>query len=200
MGKRTGRPRMTRPRRKDGRLIPLIDKGNIQVQQRREAFQVFQGGKAGDQLGDAIGRAWAAGLLDGQGVDAAILRDVGRRYANVHRSVFSETQTKVARFERGCGGAGGTVQADLRDLASYTALDALAASSGAKNRLAMRKLCVECSVDENPAWLQRLIAEETWGANAKDLGTKRAPDTWAYPRDRMILAQATAALVAMVSG
>ena len=185
MGK--GRPRKSGVRRKDGRLASVPrDFGNAFVQARRAAFEMFHGGKAGDHLGDPIGRAWAAGLLDGHRQDGAMLRDIGRRYASLNAIVFAKTQMAVADPEPYSRGTGdGTNDDPIGE--RYDRLDRSARDSGSKERLAMRKLCVECSPDEDPLWLARLIQCRRAGA---------LPN----PRDHMILTQAARALTAMVEG
>lgn len=199
MGKaKSGRPRQNRERRKDGRCVPMIDHGNERVQQRREAFKVFQGGKASDQIGDPIGRAWAVGLLDGTPFDSAVLRDIGRRYAQLHSIVYRQTQCAVADHDRVRGTGAGNDNDHTGE--RFAKLDQLARDAGSKQRLAMRKLCVDGSPDENPLWLDRLIFEEVWNASIRAEGKKPCPDTMAFPRDRMIMSQALAALVAMVEG
>jgi hypothetical protein len=168
--------------------VQAHDYGNDRVVARREAFKVFQGGKAGDQLGDAIGRAWAVGLLDGTTQDAAILRDMGRKYANVRALVFRQTGTAVGELEPRSRGTGDGVDKDPVGTL-FAKLDGLARAAGSKQRLAMQKLCVDASPDEDPEWLGRLIAQRRGCINS---------DT--FPRDHMIMAQALAALVAMVEG
>lgn len=182
-----GRPRKIGARRRDGRLVSAPrDQGNAFVQARRAAFAMFQGGKAGDQLGDAIGRAWAVGLLDGRRHDGATLRDLGRRYASLNAIVFAKTQMAVADPEPYAPGTGeGSSEDPIGE--RYDRLDRCARAAGSKERLAMRKLCVECSPDEDPLWLARLIACRRGGL---------APQ----PRDARILRQAADALSAMAEG
>lgn len=190
------RPRSNRQRRKDGRLVPLIDKGNERVQARRAAFEIFQGGKAGDQIGDPIGRAWAVGLLDGTTQDPAILRDMGRRYAHLHSIVYRQTQCAVADHDRVRGTGAGNDNDHTGE--RFAKLDQLARDAGSKERLAMQKLVLVDNPDENPIWLDRLIRERTWRPIPGGL-LMRSIDPF-RDRDRMIMKQALAALVAMVEG
>jgi hypothetical protein len=164
------------------------------VQARREAFAIFQDGKAGDHLGDAIGRAWAAGLLDGTSQDPAILRDMGRRYATLHAVVWKATGTAVGEYEPRSHGTGAGNDNDHTG-ERYAVLDRLARDAGSKQRLAMRKLCVEGSPDEDPRWAWRLIEDAKRRAGAPFMVHVAPSD-----RDRMILTQAVQALVAMVEG
>lgn len=185
------RPRKSGPRRKDGRLaIQAHDYGNIRVRERREAFKVFQGGKADQQVHDPIGRAWAVGLLDGTTQDAAILRDIGRRYASLYALVYRQTGTAVGELEPRSRGTGDGVDTDPTGQ-RYATLDALARSAGSKQRLAMQKLCCGDSPDSNPEWLNRLIV-----ARLDFIKDAMRP----FERDHMIMTQAIAALVAMVEG
>lgn len=158
---------------------------------------MFQGGKAGDQLGDAIGRAWAVGLLDGTTQDPAILRDKGREYANLRAIVYRCTGTAVGELEprsRGTGEGAGKDPVGER----FAKLDELARNAGSKQRLAMQKLCVDGSPDENPEWLDRLIRFEQ---SARTLSIPTICDAELPSiRDHMIMAQALAALVSMVEG
>lgn len=200
--RKSGRPRQNRERRKDGRMVPLIDKGNIVVQARRAAFEVFQGGKASDQIGDPIGRAWAVGLLDGAAFDAAMLRDIGRRYAQLHSIVYRQTQCAVADHDRVRGTGAGNDNDHTGE--RFAKLDQLARDAGSKERLAMRKLCVEGSPDENPLWLDRLIKAKCAARMGKNTTAWTAEMLARYfaetTRDAMIMAQAIGALVAMVEG
>lgn len=193
-----GRPKKAGPRRKDGRLaIQLPIPANDVVIARREAFKPFQGGKASEQIFDAIGRAWAVGLLDGTRYDSAILRDMGRRYAHYHALVFACTGMAIGELEprsRGTGEGNGEDRPGER----YTDLDRLARNAGSKQRLAMRKLCVEVSPDEDPLWLGRLIQLAQW--RRQELGRLDCSAWMSADRDRMILTQAVEALVAMVEG
>lgn len=186
-----GRPRKAGARRKDGRLaIQPRDYGNIVVQQRRASFEIFQGGKADQQVYDAIGRAWAVGLLDGQNVDAAMLRDKGRQYAELFAAVYAGTAVKTGGMEPRVPGTG---EGSMDDPTGrmFARLDELARAAGSKERLAMRKLCVEGSPDENPCWLDRLIMAKI---------ARVRPIEQPMLRDRMIMAQAIVSLVAMVEG
>jgi hypothetical protein len=198
MSKKSGRPRQNRERRKDGRLVPLIDKGNMVVQARRAAFEVFQGGKAGDQIGDPIGRAWAVGLLDGTAFDSAMLRDIGRRYAQLHSIVYRQTQCAVADHDRVRGTGAGNDNDHTGE--RFAKLDRLARDAGSKERLAMRKLCVDGSPDENPMWLGRLITDRTTPHLYFHERGCTAYFAQSTDRDRMIMSQALGALVAMVEG
>jgi hypothetical protein len=197
-----GRPRKAGARRKDGRLaIQLPVPANDVVQARREAFRPFQGGKCDQQIHDPIGRAWAVGLLDGTRFDAAMLRDAGRRYGEIHGVVFARTGMAVANNDRSPRGTGaGTDKDPAGEL--YAKLDQLARDSGSKQRLAMRKLVLAENPDENPLWLDRLVNERQYFEATFGPGGRGSSRPWivSYDRDRMILEQAKQALVAMVEG
>lgn len=183
-----GRPRKAGARQPCGKLRPAVanDKGSDFVQARRASFEIFQGGKAGDHLSDPIGRAWASGLLDGHAQDAAILRDIGRRYASLNAQVYASLQVVIGDLEPRSRGTGGGSDED-RTGEAYTRIDQLARNAGSKERLAMQKLCLPTTPDEDPLWLGRLIQCRFW---------KRVP----IERDHMIMTQAVRALVAMVEG
>jgi hypothetical protein len=174
---------------------------NDVVQARREAFKPFQGGKAGEQIHDPIGRAWAVGLLDGTTIDSAMLRDIGRRYADLNKAVFHRTQMAVANSDQAPRGTGdGTDKDPIGE--RYMALDQLARDSGSKQRLAMRKLVLAENPDENPLWLDRLVNARRQAEAAFEVGGRGTSGPWIVPYDRdcMILEQAKQALVAMVEG
>jgi hypothetical protein len=121
-----------------------------------------------------------------------MLRDIGRRYSDLNARVFAKTQMAMGDM---AGAARGTGEGTDNDPVGerYAALDQLARDSGSKQRLAMRKLVLTENPDENPLWLNRLIAEASYGrCNFESI----AP----FERDRMILEQAKQALVAMVEG
>ena len=182
-----GRPRIKGPRAANGRLIAAARvPANDVVTARRDWFGKSFGQKVTGDTHDSIGRAWAAGCLDNPRHDPAALRDIGRRYAHLHDVVFAATIVATASLEPRSKGTG-TGRAEDPPGERYAVLDRYARDAGAKERAAMRKLCIEASTDSDPLWLARLIR-------------CRAASVPPEPRDAMILTQAVRALVAMVEG
>ena len=158
MGRGRGRPRKSGARGKTGRLLATVDHGNDRVQARAALYGRFQDGKAEHQVDDQIGRAWAAGLLDGTTVDAAILRDIGRRYAALYWQVFVAMAPKMGATER----RDRSSEAGHEDPTGeqFRRLDDLARSAGRDACRAMHKLCVDdfWFPDADSAWLIRMVS------------------------------------------
>ena len=140
---RRGRPRKAGARNAKGRLILLPDRGNIRVQARSAAFARFQSGRADQQVADQIGRAWAVGLLDGLDHDAAILRDIGRRYGGLYWHEYAR----------------------LDALARQAGRDAVAAMHG----LCVDGWWFP---DTNAPWVERLIQTAIYDAGGQPLGER----------------------------
>lgn len=190
---RAGRKRKANARRTpSGRIsragITPFDYGNDRVQARREAFRVFQGGKADNDLADHIGRAWAAGLLEGTRYDAALLRDIGREYGQLFW-MYYQGGPAVASIETRSRSSG-QAAADDQDRRGerFKRLDDAARDAGRAAYSALHALCVNDHwfPDDNPAWLARLLDERM-----KIRSVVEAKD-----RDTILLARS--ALVAMV--
>jgi hypothetical protein len=192
---RRGRPRKTGARTAKGRLIALPDRGNDVVQTRAARFARCQDGKADQQVGDQIGRAWAAGLLDGQLCDGAILRDIGRRYGSLYWHEFAAMAPRTGALERrdrSAANDGG----DDRPGEYFRILDCLARQAGRDAVAAMHSLCVDgwWFPDMDQPWLDRLI-----GGAVADASSRRA-DAPARPGDHAQLAAAIETLIRMVEG
>lgn len=163
MGKRSkgGRKKQPGERYKNGRLRPVVDRGNEKVVEMTTRYRPFQDGKA-DQwvLTSAIGRAWAVGLLDGFGADAAAIRDAGLGYAARYWGEYG-CVAGVANYEGesrrgGCSGSGADPRGE-----TFERLDAAIDGAGRPARMAVHELVVDhyWFPHENPAWLDRLINE-----------------------------------------
>lgn len=197
-----GRPKLAGARRADGRLVePQRIPANDVVIARQKAYAERFGAKVAGDTYDPIGRAWAAGLLDGTRVDPAMLRDMGRRYAEMHSRVYGATQVRIWTAERRSPAGNTKSQPIPLDPMGerFTALDQLARDAGSKQRLAMQKLVLHANPDENPVWLERLLIDAS-GAAIERQGRGIVVRLAAFDRDRMILTQAVQALVAMVEG
>jgi hypothetical protein len=192
---RRGRPRKTGIRNAKGRLITLPDRGNDVVQARAARFARFQDGKAEQQVGDQIGRAWAAGLLDGQACDGAILRDMGRRYGSLYWHEFAAMAPRTGAWERrdrAAANDGG----DDRPGEYFKILDTIARSAGRDAVAAMQALCVDgwWFPDIDQPWIGRLI-----DTALADAGGRAAAERPAEA-DRVKMAAAIEVLVTMVDG
>jgi len=196
MSKRAGRKRKAGIRTASGQLsragLPKWDYGNDRVQQRREAFRVYQGGKADEQVNDCIGRVWAAGLLDGTEFDPAVLRDIGRDYGGLYWDYY-HTFDGVSSYEPRSR-TSGTGDADPRG-ERFKILDRKARAAGYDCTSAMHSICVNeyWFPDGNPAWVQRLL-NECWLRQGK-LVVGYLADKW----DKERLQRVKECLVAMVS-
>jgi hypothetical protein len=192
-----GRPRKAGKRHPSGQLVrtPANDKGNAFVQARKEAFHVFQGGKAEQQLSDAIGRVWAAGLLDGAEYDPAILRDIGRRYGSLYWTEYAEVAVRMGSLEPQSKGTGSGSWEDPKG-EFFATLDALAMSAGREAYDAMHKLCVDewWFPDAQAGWIDRLINTARIRAKQPVCGQLEMAG------DREKLDSAMRCLIAMVAG
>lgn len=153
-----GRPKKAGKRNKSGRLMVTRDQGNDRVQALRDRFSVFQGGKAGNELGCCIGKAWAAGLLEGQGADAQALRDAGRDYARLWYKYYGATQIRTSRFERHSKGfSSAEVTPEQR---RFLKMDEILAGLDRVKRDAFYALCIDYfESDAVPPFVDRLINE-----------------------------------------
>ena len=171
MGKAKSGPKRKRgDRYACGKLRVVVDRGNERRQEIDSRYAPFRSGKAGQWISEsAIGRAWAVGLLDGHGVDAAAIRDAGLNYAALHKSYnFNET-SGVANYSgedrRGrysaAGTSGGEQIGDGRG-ALFLKLDGMLLDAGSASYDAVRALTTDYAARpwENPPWLDRLINRE----------------------------------------
>ena len=158
---RVGRPSKSGKRRRNGRRIPgaAFDHGAEHVQRLRARFARFQEGKAGQQVFDPIGRAWAVGLLENARIDPAVLRDAGRDYALLYWAYYPNA-AGVADYQldsrRGKGGLGAEEDPGGE---RFKRLDARLRDAGRAAYDAAQSLCLDFHYfpDDNPAWLGRLI-------------------------------------------
>ena len=160
---RSGRPRKGGKRRPGGRLphAPARDPGNARTAATRAAFALFPRGKAAEQLGDAVGKVWAAGLLEGHGADSAQMRDAGREYGALWTRAFAALQAHNASAERLAGSAGQAADwAPRVNERRYARIAAIVARLPRTEREALRVLCLDHQDgDSLPPFAARLIAE-----------------------------------------
>lgn len=121
---------------------------------------------------DPIGRAWAAGLLDGDGISAQDLRDAGRRFAVLYwrklpgSSPVSGLYAKmvaglVEELPAGVDRDAVLDDADARDERQEAALNRILDGLnrlGRRERAAVDALTLDPFADAGPAWLDWLIA------------------------------------------
>ncbi len=183
-------------RNKDGTIKRpcLNDKGNDRVQERRDRFACFRDGKAHEHLGDSIGRAWAAGLLEGTTHDSQLLRDAGRDYDRLYWAVYPHSAGVASYEARDKTTGGGNWNDPDPTGVRFSRLDACARVLPHATYHALQELTVNrmIATDDDPAWLARLINEQ--------LVFKRHKIEGAMPTmaDRDMLALAIAGLVVMV--
>jgi len=172
---RAGRKRKEGKRHPSGRIVQarVRDHGCDGVIRRRAMYQrrtyIHDGdGKLVDvkvddtQTFDAIGRAWSAGLLENDERDATVLRDQGRRYAELWVAVMTRgpavpqsSGDTLARYMPGRGSSPAREAGMSRELKRYHRALAI---EGYAAREAIMSLCLDGRGDSGPYWLDRLIA------------------------------------------
>lgn len=213
-GRKGGRPRKDGQRTPKGRLSQAGKSGRVEpnsrVQAMRHAYRWFQGGKASEHLYDPPGRAWAAGLFDGCGADPAAMRDACREYGSGFWVEYRGSAVVVGKYERSVSGGGQGGSSSTPDPAGrrFEALDDMVTRLGRGSRDALHNLCVDHHwfPDENPAWIDRLIAgrtlEEWKRQKRRDKSVAAPPIASGLPTkaDQAKLGLARLALVALVAG
>lgn len=191
-----GRPSKPGKRHKCGKRIRLtpFDHGADHVARARGRFARFQDGKAGSQVFDPIGRAWAVGLLENERVDPAALRDAGRDYAGRYWSYYpgaAGVSNYEAEDRRGRNhGIGLDVAGDR-----FRAMDRALKDAGRLAYDALQSLVIDTHwlPDDDPLWLGRLIQARMEGAPPR-------PDSGPSAGDAALLAHAIEGLLALASG
>lgn len=133
---------------------------------------------------DPIGRAWFAGLLDGHGVDGAVLRELGREYGDLYWMDVQSLSVASCGYDERVGKP--NVRAKFRmaeltgkDAARFAHFDNVLTNTGHHIRRAVQALCVDdIWFSEGPAWLDRCIASRaTAKADIPRIGGPRMSDT-----------------------
>ena len=175
---RAGRPSKSGRRSRSGKRIAAapFDHGAAHVQRLRERFAAFQDGKAGQQVFDPIGRAWAVGLLENARIDPAVLRDAGRDYAARYWAYYpcaGGVSNYQAEDRRGSVSSGGEDPGGER----FLSLDARLRNAGRLAYEAAQSLCLDFHwfPDDNPAWLDRLINVRLLAARSAAAGQPAGP-------------------------
>ena len=141
----------------------MADQGNDRIRAMRAVFAVFQGGKAGNELGDPIGKAWAAGLLEGFAADSQAMRDTGRDFGQLWRSCYGDLDIRSFGVERLAASRGprpaspaGPSSAERR----FERMNRIVAAHSRNAREAFYGLCVDYQDSDNmPPFVERLINE-----------------------------------------
>lgn len=155
------------------------DPGNIRVQERRAAFATFQGGKAGNEIHDAPGQAWAAGLFDGQSVDDKALRDAARDFANLYWAWYVALLPKSPNLQRSARTSGTGIPSSTGQERRYMRLDAALGRSTSPERKGVYALCVDYwGSDQIPPWLERCINSRRAMRGGKVAGLLASDADW----------------------
>jgi hypothetical protein len=175
MAKRRGRPiQAGRKRRPNGRLRvrpATVDQGNDRVREMRAAFAVFHGGRAGNELGDAIGKAWAAGLLDGFAADAQAMRDAGREFGQLWRLRHGALAARTSSLERRTGTWPACAPVPTASDRRFDRMAKILEEHGRVSREAFFGLCVDYQdSDALPPFVERLINEKMVLKGRKTVG------------------------------
>jgi hypothetical protein len=187
-----GRPSKVGQRTKSGQLSRAgkrfkgLEEPNAKVLEAREAFRWFRGGKAVGEIHDPIGRAWAAGLLDGETIAADKLRDAARGYGEDYWGFYRQLAPAMVDLEPERRGSGarkptpGEVIAEDPHGEWFAALDATLLRAGREVRNALHSVAVDqyWFPTEGPAWLDRLIMEKRLALRAELVLAGRLPDTF----------------------
>ncbi|TFI59073.1 hypothetical protein E2493_05985 [Sphingomonas parva] len=106
----------------------------------------------------AIGRAWAVGLLDGFGADAAAIRDAGLGYAARYWGYYP-SPNGVSNYEAEDRRGRGWGESQDRGGEIFQRLDKAVRDAGRASYKAVQSLVVDTYwfPDRNPSWLDRLI-------------------------------------------
>ena len=155
MSRKGGRRKKGGDRFPSGKLRPVHDYGNVQVQAHRAPFLGQGGVKATDDLHCALGQAHAAGLLEGTRVDGRVLLEHGREWHRLYRATFggavlTRNLERIGRSQPNLE----TTPTDLR----YRTWAAIVAGLTAREREYLNLVCVEYGDSWSlPPFLERLI-------------------------------------------
>jgi hypothetical protein len=199
MARRKGRPSLPGKRRVGGRLrakAAAPDLGNMRVQEKRAAFALFEGGKAGNELGDAIGKAWAAGLLEGFGADAQAMRDAGRDYGQLWRRCYGALDIRTSSLERRARTSPApTHSTESAAERRFERMDSIVSAFPRLSREAFYGLAADYQdSDAVPPFVERLINERV------KVKGRRPAGTLPIRGDRERLERAAEILAALVQG
>lgn len=136
------------------------DKGTSHAQAMQARF--------GSYCADALGRAYASGLL-GSDANARAMLDTGRKMARIYRARYDHGCPRCALAPR-TGGNPEDVERVLAEDKWLTARLNAVRSCGTAVAVAFAQLVIEPHADAGPPWLDRLIAcAEGGNLNREDL-------------------------------
>ena len=171
------------------------DYGNDVVQTRRMMFthDKIQDGKAADEVSDAIGRLWALGLLDNHGLDAKVLRDKGRDYAEAYWAYWGGRPSATDNEPRSRTSSSKEVPPPRNADLYFERIDAYVE----RNTLARKcllELLVDYDGDDIVPWAGRIIGNALMERGRIKFANPLVPD------DRAMLNAAIRGLCALVDG
>lgn len=155
---------------------------------------------------DPIGRAWFEGLLDGHGIDGAVLRDLGREYGGLYWASLQSLGIAQAGYDERVGKP--NVPAPFRmaelhgvDGARFALFDNMLTSAGHKVRKAVQALCTdEIWFLQGPVWLDRCINSQRAAKIKRGEPSEHPFGETARPSDRQTLSLAITGLKALAVG
>ena len=150
---RQGRPRKAGQRTKSGRLVakPKYDKGTSRAELKHSTY--------GTDGSDALGRAYAKGLLGERG---QTLLSTGRAIAWAYWPVFGTGRISCTLGAQSGGGGEGNLSQEQWLSAQLDIVNAM----GRDYRSAFDSLVIDISPDDGPLWLDRLIAKQASNADS----------------------------------
>jgi hypothetical protein len=166
--KRTTGTRSPSGRKKKASTVALRTKwdyGNDRCVARLERFRhpkILNGKAAWIDVFDGVGQLHAIGMLDGHGLDGALLRDGGRDYIGLYNYYYIDMLPKGADLERAYGGRSGSGKSDLlppatrRDI-RFAQLDDLLPMGSDERRWTQRLLLDHFGLDMVHPVIDRLV-------------------------------------------
>jgi hypothetical protein len=155
---------------------------------------------------DPVGRAWFEGLLDGHGIDGAVMRDLGREYGGLYWASLQSLGVAQAGYDERVGKPNVPApfrMAELRgvDAARFALFDSTLTSAGHKVRKAVQALCTdEIWFLQGPLWLDRCINSQRAAKIKRGEPTEHPFGDTARPGDLETLSFAIAGLKALAFG
>jgi hypothetical protein len=151
------------------------------------------------QRRDPVGRACHEGLLDGQGIDPAALRDIGRQYGFLYWHEYRAADATIGGYTEMVALGSVKLTGDKlgRDPLGvrWQVLSSIVDPMGHDARMALQRLCVDDMwFEEGPDWLDRLINEAR--ARRGEAVVGMLPGHY----DRRTMRLALAGLVALAKG
>lgn len=158
------------------------------------------------QRKDPIGRAWFEGLLEGYGVDSAVLRELGREYGGLYWGELKKLDASIGGYDEMLGRSNIKRTFQMPGLSGgaekrFDKFENALLPLGHEVRKCLQKLCADDIWWSNgPAWLDRCINSHRQGR--RDRGEKSDPPFGDMARgcDLDILNRAISGLCALATG